>query len=424
MSGKYLEECLACGGKHLEPILDLGSQPLANSFVKDPSAPEDKFPLAVNTCKDCFHTQLSYAVDPDLMFKNYLYVSGTSKTLKDYMSWFSNFAIQQYRLRNENSNTARTFLDIACNDGTQLDAIKKVDPSIKTVGLDPAENLMRETLKRHDGVCDYLNYHSRDVLIDKYDGFDIINAQNVFAHNADPVNFMRRCAELLTKDGLLFIQNSQADMIKNGEFDTIYHEHQSFWNASSISKCANRAGLVLCDRIRVPVHGISDLFIFRKATNRDHDGFVDFRARNILAMEKHDGLHDIEAYKAFGKMARVTIDQFKEWYNESRTNYPTRMIVGFGAAAKGMTFLNACNAKLDYIIDENPLKYGLYSPGLHIPIVDKSLLLNTGTLDFVPLAWNFRDEIVDKIRSIRPSQFVVEYIVTYFPKFHIERLYA
>ena len=111
---KQLTECLACGGKHLDLVLDLNEQPLANSYLKAIGEKEDIFPLKLNICKDCTHLQLSHAVNPDLLFKNYLYVSGTTKTLRDYFDWFAEFALSFW------NKSAKTVLDIACNDGTQL----------------------------------------------------------------------------------------------------------------------------------------------------------------------------------------------------------------------------------------------------------------------------------------------------------------
>lgn len=406
IKGRELLTCLACGGSNLETILDLGDQPLANSFIKDPTLPEDKFPLELNVCRNCWHCQLSYAVNPDLMFKDYLYVSGTSKTLKDYMDWFANFAYETYNITSR--MIPRNFLDIACNDGTQLDAAKKL--GFETYGIDPAENLYPLSSKNHIVALDYLSHKTyfNDVK------FDVINAQNVFAHNTDPVGFMEQCKNMLATDGLLFIQNSQADMIKNGEFDTMYHEHVSFWNANSIVTVAERVGLMLVDRIRVPVHGISDLFIFKKFDFPSGR----YRVNNILEMEKYEGLHDMKIYRMFGEKAYDAIAKFEILMDDHHKFYPDNLFVGFGAAAKGMTFLNACKGDitgLDYIVDENPLKQGLYTPGTHIPVVGSEILQTNNKIVVIPLAWNFRNEIFKKIGEARPDRYGDKYII-HLPK--------
>jgi SAM-dependent methyltransferase len=409
---KTLSNCLACGSNNLGDCLDLGDQPLANSYLKGPNDPELKFPLALNVCKDCWHCQLSHAVNPDLMFKHYLYVSGTSQTLKDYFKWFAQFAVETFKSHNSLINVDN-FLDIACNDGTQLDILKELFPrNITTYGIDPAQNLYEKTKNGHIVVCDYLNHDSTNQLLSMAKNygeykFDIVNAQNVFAHNADPVDFLKCCANLLSYNGFLFIQNSQADMIKNGEFDTMYHEHVSFWNLSSMMAAAKRAELTVVDHIRVPVHGISDMFILSKKYAPS------FKIKNELEMERISGGHSIDRYSTFGYKADYKIRKFQEKLDNYRSKYPDGLFVGFGAAAKGNTFLNAGNIKLDYVIDENPLKQGLYTPGTHIPIVGTELLKTNNKLIVVPLAWNFKEEIFRKIKDARPGR--IDHYITYFP---------
>ena len=174
---KEIINCVACGSSNLIPVLDLLQQPLANSYKQSADQQQDKFPLAISHCSKCHHVQLSHAVNSDLMFKDYLYVSGTTKTLRNYFDWFAKFALEYYR---GYSGTARNVLDIGCNDGTQLDSFK--DLGLYTYGVDPAENLYERSSINHYVDCGYFS--------DSYDPpvnhFDIINAQNVFAHTSNP----------------------------------------------------------------------------------------------------------------------------------------------------------------------------------------------------------------------------------------------
>jgi SAM-dependent methyltransferase len=351
------------------------------------------------------------------MFKHYLYVSGTSQTLKDYFKWFAQFAYNVCYQRNT-LYKPKTFLDIACNDGTQLDVVREIYPTqLMTFGIDPARNLFEKTSKNHVVICDYLNENSVKALLGEAKSygegpFDIINAQNVFAHNDNPMKFLECCREMMHGDSFLFIQNSQTYMIENGEFDTMYHEHISFWNMSSMSMVAAMAGLRVVDRIRVPVHGVSDLFILQKKNIFEPFGY--FRADNALAMENLDGMHNLSKYVAFGYKADEVITEFAAALEMMRQKHPNFLFVGFGAAAKGNTFLNAGNFKLDYVIDENPLKQGLYTPGTHIPIVGPELLQTNNNLVVIPLAWNFKEEIFKKIKAARPNR--IDHYITYFPK--------
>jgi hypothetical protein len=398
---KELKECLCCGSEKLKLVLDLNEQPLANSFKKTAEESEPTFPLCLNICEDCTHLQLSHAVNPDLLFKNYLYVSGTSQTLRDYFDWFAKETLTY-------APDAETVLDIACNDGSQLNSFKTL--GLKTYGVDPAENLHPLSSANHDVVCDYFT--------DKYayhygsKNLDIITAQNVFAHNSYPLEFLKQCKEIMHDASVLFIQTSQADMIRNNEFDTIYHEHLSFFNASSMSALAHRAGLYLIDIRKTPIHGNSYMFVFKKTV--EDTSKVDA----VLAEERALGLQDMNTYLAYSDRASTIVEDLKQTIMHYRTlDY---LIVGYGAAAKGNTLLNFGEIHLDYIIDDNPLKQGLYSPGMSTPVVpiDKLDDYTETKVAFVPLAWNFFTEIRKNIKNKRDREGDV--FIRYFPTINIE----
>jgi SAM-dependent methyltransferase len=398
---KELNECLCCGSKNLSMTLDLGQQPMANSFIDDPAIPEYVFPLKLNLCRDCFHLQLSHAVNPDLLFKNYLYVSGTSQTLKDYFDWFANLAFDYYQ------GTPKTVLDIACNDGTQLNSFKAL--GLTTYGIDPATNLHPISSANHEVVCDYFT----DEYVEHFKSkkLDIINAQNVFAHNDYPLDFLLQCKEIMHDDTVLFIQTSQADMVKNNEFDTIYHEHLSFFCANSMNELAKRAGLHLVDIAKTPIHGTSYLFVFTK-TPRDN------RVEDILLAERNAGLQTPATYIEYAKKAKQVVVDLKETIAKYRAD--GFVVAGYGAAAKGMTLLNFGNIELDFVIDDNPLKQGLFTPGMHIPVVPIDVLdiADGRSIAFVPLAWNFFDEIKRKIKTKRNN--ANDVYVRYFPTISVE----
>lgn len=399
---KKIENCLCCNNDNLITILDLNKQPLANSYHKIDEK-LDEFPLALNLCSTCYHLQLTHAIDPDLMFKNYLYVSGTTNTLKKYFEWFASFTLSY-------KPDGKSILDIACNDGTQLDSFKKL--GLTTYGIDPAENIsLLSKDKGHEIIVDYFNEQS----IEKLNGqkFDIITAQNVFAHNTYPLEFLKMCNTILNDGGYLFIQTSQANMVKNNEFDTIYHEHISFFNVNSMKCLVERSGLILNDVVKTDIHGTSFVFVISRNTRQESN------LTDMLDTFSDDRLDKLETYFTYGFSAKNTVVHLKNIIEEYRLkNYK---IVGYGAAAKGNTLLNFGQINLNYIVDDNELKNELYTPGMNILIKHPNFIseidCNTPIL-FVPLAWNFYKEIKEKIKNIRNNE--NDLFVLYFPKIKIE----
>lgn len=378
---RALTECLCCGSKNLNHVLDLGEQPLANSYLKYKGEPEQVYPLGLNYCEDCTHLQLTHAVNPDLLFKNYLYVSGTTKTLLDYFDSF--VALTEGYFPNVYS---RKVLDIACNDGSQLDSYKKF--GYETYGIDPAENLYELSSKNHKIVCDYLTEES----IAKFDTkFDIIIAQNVFAHNTYPKEFLEICKANLNDGGLIFIQTSQANMVEQSQFDTVYHEHISFFNAESMKTLAQRSGLTMINVERTNIHGTSFVFVLSAAANE---------GEYSLSKETHQSLDIVQK---FSENAKNTVSKLNNDIAKYQDKY---RIVGYGAAAKGNTVLNFGKIHLDYIVDDNPLKQNMFTPGMKIPIVSLDYInkISKGeTVVWIPLSWNFFNEIKQRIQTARPS---------------------
>jgi len=397
---KELTECLACGSNKLSSAINLGSQPLANNFIDKPGQNE-YYPLEVNRCEICFHLQLTHVVDPEIIYKNYAYVSGTSQTYLDYMWWFAKWC------REYSGNWRGNVLDIGCNDGSQLDFFNKL--GFNTYGVDPAENLhSTSTGKGHRVVCGFWNEESIGNLDNRQ--FDIVVSQNAFAHNPDPLSYLKLLKPLLKDRGLFFIQTSQADMVRNGEFDTIYHEHVNFYNINSMNELCKRAGLGLVDAIKTPIHGTSYVFVVGHNGRPEH-------IKNLIELEKD--LLDVKIYKSWKTIAESLTDSFLNICEQYRDK--DYKLVGYGAAAKGNTLLNYAGVSLDYIIDDNPLKQNTYSPGRDIPVVGSNIFEIFNTKDkilFVPLAWNVYKEIKNKIQSKRLNK--NDKFLKYFPEVVIE----
>lgn len=412
---KQLFQCVACGSENLELVLDLGKQPHANSYKinKDDFQPE--FPLAINRCTSCNHVQLTHAVDPKMMFEDYLYVSGTSKTGRDH---FEQFAKDTVELSTKYLEKRKPLivLDVGCNDGTQLDYYKQL--GLTTYGVDPAKNLHDTSSKNHEVHCgffddNFVNWTSESYAYNPIN-FDIITAQNVFAHGADPLGFLQTAKKVMHNDSLLFVQTSQANMIKNNEFDTIYHEHISFFNVNSMNELCKRAGMFLLDVKWYPIHGTSFVFVIGKTSNRKNV-FDPFAIHRYREEEQEAGLYDRQTYIDYANKCNEIVAKLKYETDYVQQNMIGWHVIGYGAAAKGMTLLNYSKIKLDFVIDDNPLKQGRYTPGAGIPIVsiDKLDEIKDTTL-FVPLAWNFFDEIKSKIKKKHDHQY--DQFITYFPE--------
>jgi 2-polyprenyl-3-methyl-5-hydroxy-6-metoxy-1,4-benzoquinol methylase len=392
-------ECLACGSKTIHTALDLGTQPLANAYKKSVDSAEDRYPLAVQLCHNCYHLQLSHTVDPEIIYKNYLYATGTNNTIKEYSKWFANFCAEYVP-------EALQVLDIGCNDGTQLNYFK--DIGFNTYGIDPAENLHERSKDNHFVVCDFFGPDAVSKL--NQHEYGIITAQNVFAHNPDPLDFLKSCRELMQERTVLFIQTSQADMVLHDEFDTIYHEHINFFNANSMFKLAQRAGLHLVDVVKTPIHGNSYIFVLKLQNQRPH------HVQNIIAMEAP--LLKERTYQQWRGTVESNVTALKSHVDQYREQ--GYQLVGYGAAAKGNTLLNYAELDLDFIVDDNPLKQGLYTPGRSIPIVGINQvkeLSQQSKVVFIPLAWNFFDEIRARILDVRKND--QDVFLRYFPTVEI-----
>lgn len=396
---REITTCRCCSSEKLTCILDLKNQPLANSY-HDKSKILNKYPLKLNLCLNCYHSQLSVVVDPSLLFKNYLYVSGTTDTLRDYFDFFAKFTMQRFKYLN--NKKIENVLDIACNDGSQLDCYKRL--GVETFGVDPAENLHELSSRNHHVVCDFF-----PTKIEKK--FDVIVAQNVFAHTHNIKEFLMECSRMLNENGVIYIQTSQSNMIKNNEFDTIYHEHLSFFNSYSMKTLVESCNLKLNNIFKFDIHGTSYIFEIQEKTK-------DTNLDSILELEKKEGLYELSTYEKFSENATEITKKLKNTIDDFKNN--DYITIGYGAAAKGMTLLNFGDIHLDYIIDDNPMKENLYTPGTNIPIKNIKILqdLKDQKILFVPLAWNFFDEIKKRIMAVREGG--KDVYVKYFPKLKLE----
>lgn len=402
MSYKIINNCRVCNTT-VSKLLDLNDQPLANSFQKN-SSDYNSYPLKLMLCQKCWHTQLSVVVDPNILFKHYLWVSGTSNTMINYWKWFVEEFVQKKYLK------CGTVLDIACNDATLLDRFNI--NGWKTYGVDPAENLIKESShKPHNLFCNFWNYDTSNIVKKKCNTFDIISAQNVFAHLDDVHDFLKACKNVMNQTSTLLIQTSQKNQFYGNEFDTIYHEHVSFYSISSMMKVAELNDLYVNNVFYPDIHGTSYLFELSKTCKYLN------KKGNILEeynKEKVSGRYDLNLYKIYENNCLLT----KQIVNEKIKYFKNmnKKIIGFGAAAKATVFINFCKIDFEYIIDENKKKQELYVPGTNIIVKDLQYFLSEKKdVVCIIFAWNYTKEITNKIRSNRPNN--KDLVISFYPEY-------
>jgi 2-polyprenyl-3-methyl-5-hydroxy-6-metoxy-1,4-benzoquinol methylase len=379
---KKMNECKCCGNIELSKVLDLGFQPLANNLI-DKDEQYEKHELAINLCDQCFHCQLTVAIDKEKLFSNYLYVSGTSDTLN------KEFKKQAQFLCDYTQKDKINVLDIASNDGTFLKYFKKL--GCATTGIDPATNLC--DIANSNGINTINGFFGENDEVLK-NSFDIITAFNVFAHVENPITFMADVYKILNNDGVCAIQTSQKDMFYHAQFDTIYHEHHHFYSVKSFNEICKRNSLYIYDVQNPEIHGGSYLFLIGKDKSRD-------QSEKFIDIEQSNGRYDIKLYQKFFRSIKMNKDKsLRELDSIKKDGYK---LVGFGAAAKGIVVLNYYGIELDYIIDENTLKVDKVVPNVNSKIINIQQANNTfdenEKLCFIVLAWNFFDEISDKINE-------------------------
>jgi len=389
--------CVACDSKNLQEIIDLGPQPLANDFRHPNDGPVKKYPLELNLCRDCFHSQLSVSVSPDLLFRNYLYTSGTTQTLLDYFQGLKRKLLDTH-------GSHGMLIEIASNDGTFLSTFN--DSEWRMVGIDPALNLLESSHK--NGVVTIPDFFNSKIARLFKGQADAIVAMNVLAHVSNPKQMIRNIEIALKEDGIAYIQTSQADMFQYGQFDTIYHEHISFFNVNSMSALLAGTNLHLQKVEIVPIHGNSYLWQVGKFSKQESD--------ERLKHEENIGLYSRSYYQTFYHRAQEISLKFLNIVKEKR-------MAGFklslyGAAAKGNTFLNFIDLAPDYIFDDAKIKVGRVNPagGVVIESSDKIEAVE-GPLLHVISAWNFEAEIKQKISEKRKNR--GDEIIVYFPEIRV-----
>lgn len=384
-----LKNCRTCGKETLRTFLHLGPMPIPNGFLKPEQLfqGESYFPLDVAFCENCGLMTLAHVVRPDIMFSNYVYIPGTSKTMVDHFGQMAKGIKERFKL-----NKDSLVIDVGSNDGTLLKQFKSL--GVKVLGIDPAENIAAEASKQ--GIETLPEFFGEEVAKDvakKRGQADVITGTNVIAHIDNLVDVMKGVDALLKEDGVFIGEFPYlVDLVEHGEFDTIYHEHLSYFSIRSLLALAERTNFEIIDAQRTNVHGGSIQVFFRKK-GKNNEPFVS----ELVILEKAKRLDTIVPFGDFAKRTYLKREELNEILKQLKAQ--GKRIVGYGAAAKGNVLTNFFRIGpdlLDYIVDSIPYKQGLYTPGLHIPIYPETKLLEDMPDYALIFAWNFADEIVKK----------------------------
>lgn len=379
---------MLCQSEKVEEFLDLGETALANQFLRADqiNGNEPKYPLRIGFCHECGHVQLTDSVPPGEMFDNYLYISSASDTLKNHLWELSDLVVERYHLGAQD-----LVIDIGCNDGTLLKGFQR--HGVRLLGVDPAQNLAAFTDGSGIERCTKLfTTATAKEVVAKWGEATVITATNTFPHIQQLDDFVEGLKVALRPGGAFVIEaHYLLDIVEQVAFDTIYHEHVSYWGLAPMKRLFEAHGMTIVDAERVPLHHGQ----LRVHVQRQGEGTVRPSVDKILQAEKAAGLDKFSTYTAFAERAK----KIKRDLHQTLKTFAERgeRVAGYGAPAKGNTllgFLDIGPELLPYIVDKSPLKQGLYTPGTHIPVVQPERLLADQPDYVLLLAWNFVDEIV------------------------------
>ncbi|HYG76599.1 MAG TPA: class I SAM-dependent methyltransferase [Planctomycetota bacterium] len=384
-------QCRVCHARPIVPFLDLGRTALANSFVKPGhiSPNEPKFPLRVALCESCGLVQIDEEVPPEVLFKDYIYVSGTSDLIFKHAAWLASEFTSRYGL-----NSSSLIVEAASNDGTVLKAFKK--HGVKTIGVEPAENIAaRANAEGIETVCDFFNEASARTVRAKHGPAKLFLARHVLAHVADLHGFVKGISVLLDNDGVSAVEMPYLVPFHDKlEYDTVYHEHLCYFSVRVLKTLFEKFGMELINVDEVAIHGGS---IVVSAQLKGGPRAVQPSVQRMLANEEARGLHKLAPWTEFAKkVAESKAALLKEL---DALKAAGKRIAGYGAPAKGNTLLAYCGIgteRIDYIVDKSPYKQNFLTPGHHIPVYAPEKLLQDQPDVVLILAWNFAPEIVQQ----------------------------
>lgn len=397
--------CRFCNEPLTKSFIDLGMSPLSNSFLDKNSlkVKEQVYPLHAFVCSKCFLVQLEEFESPQQIFADYVYFSSYSDTWLKHASDYVNMMINRFKF-DHNSQ----IVEIASNDGYLLQYFKK--RNIPILGIEPAANISKVAEKKGiPTLVKFFGIETAKELVRAGKQADLLIGNNVLAHVPRLNDFVTGLKILLKPNGIITMEFPHLlQLIKQNQFDTIYHEHLSYFSLFTVQKIFSSHDLVIFDVEELATHGGSLRIYIKHKQNSDY--IVSPSVKTLLKKEEESGLTKISVYETFQQKVEMVKQNLREFFASSKKSGKT--VVCYGAAAKGNTLLNYCNVDSDlvsYVVDRSPHKQGLYLPGTHIPIKDPEQIRKTKPDYILILPWNLKDEIMSQMSYIRDwnGKFVV-----------------
>lgn len=398
--------CRFCNFKLKHIFADLGKTPLANSYLKQDQINQTEvfYPLCTYVCSKCFLVQLDEFEDPKEIFTNYAYFSSYSKTWIEHVEKFTENVIQRFKIDSKNQ-----IVEIASNDGYLLKNFKKFN--IPILGIEPAKNIAKiAKMRKIPTIAKFFGEKTARELSNKNKKADLLIAFNVLPHVPNLRDFVKGLKILLKSKGVIIIQFSAylIPLIKETEFDHIYHEHFSYFSIFTLRKIFSEYNLEIFDIEKQNIHGGSMRLYIKHKKNHDID--IGKKVMKEIKKEIDFGINDLSTYLEFNKKVNSIKTQIWKFFIDARLQ--KKRIVAYGAAAKGSTVLNFCGIGkefIDYVVDANPYKQKLYLPGTQIPIYNPKKILQTKPDYIIILTWNFKEEIMKQMQVIKKwkGKFVV-----------------
>jgi hypothetical protein len=386
---KPLEACRVCGSRAIETILDLGAQPPANSLRMDVAEMLPAIPLVLCRCEDCGTVQLTETVSPDYLFRDYVWVTGTSEVARNYSVTFCDRILERSR------PGTLSVLEIASNDGSFLRSFRQ--RGHKVLGIDPARNIAK--VAEAAGIPTIAEFFGLEVarrVTAEHGQADIVFARNVIPHVADVHDVIGGMAHCLTKLGTGAIEFHRADIILEGlHYDSIYHEHVVYHSLHSIGRLLDQFELLAFDVSESPISGGSLVVYFSKERRDPSRAY-----RDAVERERRLGIDKSAPWCDFARRCQRHRAALQSVVRERSRN--GNRLIGYGASARSSTMLNFCGIdrrSLAAVADRSPMKHGRYTPGTNIQILAPKEAFDPRPDGVLLLAWNFAEEIIGQIRA-------------------------